>query len=94
MPKSKRDLLKRAVAQAANHIEEAQIDLLGVKEAFAPVHPDHAQLLDGVVGGLETMLQLIVSFCYHAWGTSPSSWQAWRNPGTHNTDNGNAKTHG
>ena len=83
MPKTHRDLLKRTIAQAANHIEEAQIDLLSVKEEFEPVHPDLATFLDTIVQGLETCLGMMVQFCYHSWNTAPADWHTWRNPGTH-----------
>ena len=83
MPKSHRDLLKRTIAQAANHVEEAQIDLLQIKAEFEPVHPELATFLDSNVAALETCLGMIASFCFHAWGTAPQDWQAWRNPGTH-----------
>jgi hypothetical protein len=83
MPKTHRDLLRRTVAQAANHIEEAQIDLLSVKAEFEPVHPDMAAFLDSIVAGMETMLGLVATFCFQAWGTAPADWDVWRNPGTH-----------
>lgn len=83
MPKSHRDMLKRSIAQAANHIEEAQIDLLSVKAEFETVHPEMATFLDGIVAALETVLGLIIVFCQQAWGTAPQDWTFWRNPGTH-----------
>lgn len=83
MPKTHRDLLRRTVAQAANHIEEAQIDLLSVKAEFDPVHPDMATFLDSIVGAMETILGLVATFCFQAWGTAPADWDVWRNPGTH-----------
>lgn len=83
MPKTKRDFLKRSVAQAVNHIEEAQIDLLSLKEIFEPVHPEQAAMLDAILTVLETGIQFISDFCMATWNTLPPTWDAWRNPGTH-----------
>jgi hypothetical protein len=83
MPKTKRDFLKRSVAQAVNHIEEAQIDLLSLKEIFAPVHPEQAQMLEAILTILETGISFISDFCMKTWNTLPPTWNAWRNPGTH-----------
>lgn len=83
MPKTKRDFLKRDIAIAVNHIEEAQIRLLELKEVFAPVHPEYAAMLDAILVVLETGISFISDFCMQAWATIPPTWDAWRNPGTH-----------
>lgn len=83
MPKTKRDFLKRSIAQAVNHIEEAQIDLLSLKEIFEPVHPEQAAMLDAILTVLETGISFISDFCMKTWNTLPPTWDAWRNPGTH-----------
>jgi len=82
MPKTKRDILKRTVAQAVNHIEEAEIDILGLKETFDKPHPELAKLLDVIMQALEQVIAIITSFCLQAWGTAPQDWYTWRNPGT------------
>jgi hypothetical protein len=82
MPKTKRDFLKRSVAQAVNHIEEAQIDLLELKETFEPVHPEQAAMLEAILQSLEMSIAFISDFCMKTWNTLPSSWLSWRNPGT------------
>jgi hypothetical protein len=81
MPKTKRDFLKRQVAQAVNHIEEAQIDLLALKETFAEVHPKQTQMLEVILQSLELSITFIGDFCMATWNTIPPSWQSWRNPG-------------
>jgi len=82
MPKTKRDFLKRSIAQAVNHIEEAQIDLLSLKETFEPVHPEQAAMLEIILQSLEMTISFISDFCMKTWNTLPPTWQSWRNPGT------------
>ncbi len=82
MPKTKRDFLKRDVAIAVNHIEEAQIRILELKKVFEPVHPLQAQMLELILQALEMGITMISDFCMQTWNTLPPSWQAWRNPGT------------
>jgi hypothetical protein len=83
MPKTKRDFLKRDVAIAVTHIEEAQIRLLELKEVFAPVHPEQAQMLEAILQSLEMSISFISDFCMKTWNTLPATWDLWRNPGTH-----------
>jgi hypothetical protein len=82
MPKTKRDFLKRDVAIAVTHIEEAQIRLLTLKEVFDPVHPEQAMMLDAILTILETGISFISDFCMKTWNSLPPSWDLWRNPGT------------
>ena len=82
MPKTHRDFLKRDIAIAVNHIEEAQIRLLALQEIFKPVHPEQAAMLDAILVVLETGIGFISDFCMKTWNTLPPTWDAWRNPGT------------
>ena len=82
MPKTHRDFLKRDVAIAVNHIEEAQVRLLALQEIFAPVHPEQAALIEAILVVLEIGISFISDFCMKTWNTLPPTWDAWRNPGT------------
>lgn len=86
MPKSTRDLLKRQVAQSVHHIEEAQMDLLDLREKFLAAHPAEADLLELIVKSLEVSITFVSDFCMQAWGTCPPDWNSWRNPGHKTTE--------
>jgi hypothetical protein len=81
MPVSKRDLLRRALAQAWGHLDEAMEDLLNLAEIFRPHHPDMAEALSKyaeVCLGLQEELKF---FALAAWGRAPETredWDRWR----------------
>lgn len=81
MPKTKRDFMKRHIGHTWHNIETAQAHLNTVRETFAPVHPDYAELLELAMVALEQVLEIVKSFATHAWGGMPKKLESWRNTG-------------
>ena len=78
MPKTKRDYLKRQLAQAYHHLDVSLERLLPLKTLFEPVHPEHAE---GLQIALETILQaqqIIIAFAEITWGMNEESIRAYR----------------
>lgn len=73
MPKTKRDYLKRRVAQALRHLDQSYKPIADLEVTFREVHPD---LADGLVisaqmiKDAQTMLE---QFAYFAWDMPPDS---------------------
>jgi hypothetical protein len=73
MPKTKRDYLKRRVAQAHRHMEECYKPLADLEVTFRDQHPD---LADGLVHSarmVQLAQQLLEEFAAFAWEMPPES---------------------
>lgn len=78
MTKTKRDVLKRCIAQAHNNVMRAGSDLATLQEAFQEQHPDMAESLTIMLKTLAMVLTGIDAFCVQAWGHAPSDYDSWR----------------
>lgn len=78
MPISKRDWLRRRLAQAWNHAEEALEDVLGLEQMFRPHHPELADALETSAKLLVMFQELLGDFAEAAWGRRPENWDDWR----------------
>jgi len=78
MGKTKRDQLRRELAQALHHLAIAKADIGTVWTAFDGVHYEYAaslELIGSAVGALE---QSILVFWEWAWGTVPENIDSYR----------------
>ena len=78
MPKTKRNLLKRKLAQSYHYADECLYRLKDLHLTFAPVHPELAE-------GLEVAAQLVIqaqtimeTFSLAAWNTKKESLMTYR----------------
>jgi hypothetical protein len=78
MPKTVRDNLKRQLAHAYHDIELAGAHIYNVEQPFEGPHPDMAESLKAVMGGLVMMLQVLDAFAKEAWGKDTPNWEGWR----------------
>ena len=67
MPRSKRDNLKRSIAQSTNHIAGAIVDVYTVRLTFGEHHPELTQVLEMVEQALEANRVMLVAFAQVAW---------------------------
>lgn len=77
MPKTKRTLLKRKVAQSRNDIDRALGKIAWLHQQFNPVHPDYGQLLEAIAKGLILTKGLLEDFYRIAWGSDPADWDSY-----------------
>lgn len=80
MPKTKRDLLKRRLAQAHHDLHKAAENIIPLEQQFRGPHADLANILALALVGLDNLLQLIDVFADRAWGYHPDDYETWRNP--------------
>ena len=76
--RTKRDALKRVLAQAHHHCDLALEDLLYLKEQFNPSHPE---LADGLQMGMELIRhsqEIIETFALVAWNMQKDVFDAYR----------------
>ena len=78
MPRTRRDELKRTIAQAHGHITDAMDDFYGLHEQFEPHHPDLAEGLKNAILALSEMQKFVDTFCDIAWGIHPEDYANWR----------------
>ena len=78
MGKTKRDKLRRELAQALHHIEIAEGDLSVVWQAFEGTHDDYAQLLLLCGQELSMVRAEIRHFWLLAWGKVPDNCDVYR----------------
>jgi len=77
MTKTKRDILKRKVAQIYNHLDAAMIGLLELRAVFAPHHEDLGAMLEQMAQLLLGVQELVLKFWERAWGNRPSNISSW-----------------
>jgi len=78
MAKTKRDLLRRELAQALHHLAIAKEDIGTVWTAFDGVHEDYAGSLVLIGEAITTVEQAIVQFWEWAWGSVPENIDSYR----------------
>jgi len=71
MPKTKRDTMKRWLAQAVNHNVSGQKLIGRLFGLFENVHPDYAELLVLIGQSMSITEQLMRQFWVLAWGPLP-----------------------
>ena len=81
MPRTKRDAMKRTIAQVVNHLQAGAEDLIPLEELFASVHPAEASLLTLTLTSIDVTISLIKRFCETAWGYFPDNLEDWRSTG-------------
>jgi hypothetical protein len=77
MPKTKRDLLKRKLAQAYNLIDKATAYITEVGAEFDGVHEQETESLGIVVATCESLKMILDLFCQDTWGMDPDEIKKW-----------------
>lgn len=78
MGQTKRDKLKRSLAQAHNDLDRAMANLLEVKATFDEHHPDLGSHLEMMATGCLITQNEILKFWAHSWGKAPKDISTWR----------------
>lgn len=78
MPKTKRDLLKRKLADAYRSITLAMGSLAELQEIFDGVHEKHSQFLKVAIVTLDFARNALTNFATETWGHAPKDWSSWR----------------
>ena len=78
MGKTKRDKLRRELAQALHHIDIAIDDIGVVHQAFDGVHDDYAASLLLLAQALGITQEGIKKFWLWAWGRVPENFDSYR----------------
>ena len=78
MPMSTKQLARRSIAMAHNHIEKAAEDLINVQKLFEAHHEDLADQLGCVTMCLAEALNAIDRWCDACWGWHPEDYEKWR----------------
>jgi len=78
MPKTKRDYLKRKVAQIYYNIDGVLDAVKFLDDTFDPVHPDLSSTLKAVAVLLITAQEGIAAFAETAWEMPVSSMKSYR----------------
>jgi hypothetical protein len=77
MPKTNRDVLKRAVAQAYFHYERAMEIIVELKRIFEPVHPELAEALTVTLTASLACQEMLTKFWTEAWVQETIRWESW-----------------
>jgi hypothetical protein len=80
-PKTKRDFLKRRLAQAYNHLDLAMQDCLEIGLTMQEHHPELHDAMERFAEMLLYIQEGFARFAIVVWGHAPQDWDAWRNPG-------------
>lgn len=78
MPKNKRDLMKRQLAAAINHLVSAQEMVGRLFSEFDTVHDDYAEFLVLIGQSMEVSSRLLFDFWKLAWGKVPEDVNSYR----------------
>lgn len=78
MPRTRRDVLKRKVAQVRHHINIAVGVLTDLHDQFAPVHPEDGQILETLGVYFLKGNEAVEMFYDKTWGSLPSDWDVVR----------------
>ena len=81
MPKTTRDKIKRELAQAYININWAGTYLLELYNLFHDQHPEHSEVLDTIMKGLEVSSDLIDKFAKEIYVKDTIDWQSWAGRG-------------
>jgi len=77
MPKTKRDYIKRTLAQAYINLEWSGTYLANVYELYKNQHPELAELLSLSVEGIINIENLLELFAKETFGVQQPNWYAW-----------------
>lgn len=78
MPKRKRDMIKRRMAQAIYGVDRSLMFLKELHEMFSGVHDDYAQYLELICVSLINTQEMMKDFWVKAWGTFPEDIDSYR----------------
>ena len=78
MPRTKRDQLKRELAQVLNNLDMAAYGLAYFVRLFKEPHPDMAKYLETMCKQVLTLKEAGLTFWEWAWGKKPSDYNIWR----------------
>lgn len=78
MARTKRDQLRRELAQALHHLDNASNDIGTVWTAFDGTHDDYAKLLLAIGQMIQVVQQHILEFWVLAWGKLPPDVEVYR----------------
>ena len=78
MAKTKRDQLRRELAQSLHHLAIAKNDIGTVWTAFDGVHDDYAGSLLLIAQAITTLEDSIKKFWEWAWGSVPENIDSYR----------------
>ena len=77
MPKTRRDLSKRLLAQAYINIDYAGKYIHQLANTFEEQHPDLAQILELTNEGLFNVTELLKNFARISWMDDNPDWTIW-----------------
>ncbi|MBU1621899.1 MAG: hypothetical protein KJ604_20780 [Gammaproteobacteria bacterium] len=77
MPKTRRDYLKREVAQAYLGLERVMECVHVIEEIFHEPHPDLAIALEVVLQASLASQEILRKFWCAAWGQEDPRWESW-----------------
>jgi hypothetical protein len=78
MPKTKRDNLKRLLAQAYHNADRSLLCIIELHNIFNPVHPDMAEGLEIATQLIIQAQQIMEQFSLSAWETDKESLLTYR----------------
>lgn len=77
MPRSKRDNLKRYMAQALNNSAKAILDINSVYEEFKGVHKEHELQLGIIMLEIQKQREKMLVFIYASWGLNEDTIKSY-----------------
>ena len=78
MGRTKRDILKRAMAQAVHHNHVSQERVYDLLEVFQAQHPEHAAYLASIITSLDIAERMMLDFWDRSWGPHPDNIDVYR----------------
>ena len=72
--KSDRRWAKRKARRLYRRMDNTMTQVLELKEAFEPDHPDYASMLDGIAKMILQVQDFVSAFYKLAWGHVPTDW--------------------
>ena len=81
MPKTKRDQLRRTLANAYLHLDQSLGYLNQLRLAFKEQHPEHSETLEQVMTGITLLQDVMAGLAVEWWGHAPEDWESWRAQG-------------
>jgi hypothetical protein len=77
MPRTKRDKLRRYLANAISYIDDSLAWIMVLHEVFLPVHPEHAAYLQLTATLLLQAQEQMKDFWLKTWGPGAENWKDW-----------------
>lgn len=78
MGRTKRDQLKRELAQVLNHLDAAAYTLAYFGSLFRKDHPDLADNWEAMAKSVLTIKEAGLQMWERCWGKRPSDYNVWR----------------